>query len=301
VRGDGGYVVAAPSVHPTGRVYTIVRDLPIAEAPRWLVDLAMPEEPPQPPPRLPERFRRPNLSACRREDARLRAIPGILSLLANAREGERNRITFWAACRFSEMVRDGLLTQSLAEDLLRQGAARRITVRPERQGNIVHKTQRLQTGGAVMDTPRAATIDDILKIARHNGGETPQKHFDLIPFNKIRLDTKPTYLVKGIVPRVGLCVLWGPPKCGKSFLVFDLVMHIALGWKYRGRKVRQGAVVYCALEGCAAFKNRVEAFRQKKLAEDIGEVPFYLMASPLSLVQRAAWLPGTLGYGRNGT
>jgi hypothetical protein len=110
------------------------------------------------------------------------------------------------------------------------------------------------------------------------------KRFELLPFDKIVLDATPTYLVKGIVPRVGLCVFWGPPKCGKSFLVFDLMMHIALGWKYRDRKVRQGAVVYCALEGCTAFKNRVEAFRQAKLPENVGEVPFHLMASPMQLV-----------------
>jgi hypothetical protein len=62
------------------------------------------------------------------------------------------------------------------------------------------------------------------------------------------------------------------------------MMHIALGWKYRDRKVRQGAVVYCALEGCSAFKNRVEAFRQERLQESAGGVPLHLMASPLSLV-----------------
>ena len=115
-------------------------------------------------------------------------------------------------------------------------------------------------------------------------GEAKTQRFELIPFDKIVLDTTPAYLVKGIVPRVGLCVFWGPPKCGKSFLVFDLVMHVALGWKYRGRKLRQGAVVYCALEGCAAFKNRVEAFRLARLADNASEVPFHLMASPLSLV-----------------
>jgi hypothetical protein len=108
--------------------------------------------------------------------------------------------------------------------------------------------------------------------------------FELIPFDKIAFDTTPAYLVKGLIPRVGLCVFWGPPKCGKSFLVFDLMMHIALGWQYRGGRVRQGAVVYCALEGCAAFKNRVEAFRLTHLPDNAGEVPFHLMASPMSLI-----------------
>jgi hypothetical protein len=112
----------------------------------------------------------------------------------------------------------------------------------------------------------------------------PPKHFELIPFDAIRVDTAPAYLIKGIVPRVGLCVFWGPPKCGKSFLVFDLLMHVALGWEYRGRKVRQGPVVYCALEGCSAFKNRIEAFRQSRLQENASNVPFRLMAAPLSLV-----------------
>lgn len=123
-----------------------------------------------------------------------------------------------------------------------------------------------------------------LQTWRNGHDARPQKRFALIPFDKIALDTTPSYLVKGIVPRVGLCVFWGPPKCGKSFLVYDLMMHVALGWEYRGRKVKQGAVVYCALEGCAAFKTRVEAFRLARLADNASEVPFHLMASPLALV-----------------
>ena len=117
-----------------------------------------------------------------------------------------------------------------------------------------------------------------------------QRRFVLIPFDDIRMDTAPAYRIKGILPNFGLCIMWGPPKCGKSFLVFDMSMHVALGWKYRDRKVRQGSVVYCALEGCAPFKNRIEAFRQRHLVEQgnlfkhIGKVPFHLMASPMTLV-----------------
>ena len=134
---------------------------------------------------------------------------------------------------------------------------------------------------------------------RNGPNARAQKRFELIPFNKIAFDTAPAYLVKGLIPRVGLCVFWGPPKCGKSFLVFDLLMHVALGWKYRGRRVRQGAVVYCALEGCAAFKNRVEAFRLTHLPDNASEVPFHLMASPMSLVAaHAALIVSICGAGR---
>jgi AAA domain len=96
---------------------------------------------------------------------------------------------------------------------------------------------------------------------------TALKRFELTAFGHITFDTRPAYLVKGVVPRTGLCVFWGPPKCGKSFLVFDLMMHVALGWEWHGRRVQQGPVVYCAMEGQTGFKNRVEAFRQRKLKD----------------------------------
>jgi hypothetical protein len=106
----------------------------------------------------------------------------------------------------------------------------------------------------------------------------------LIPFNEIKLGTERRYLVKGIIPRVGLTVVWGPPKSGKSFWTFDLVMHVALAWQYRGRRVQSGPVVYCAFEGQSGLETRIEAFRQRFLSEDPGTVPFYLEPLTLDLV-----------------
>jgi AAA domain len=99
------------------------------------------------------------------------------------------------------------------------------------------------------------------------------------------MSTTSNYLVKGILPRTGLAVVWGPPKCGKSFWTFDLVVHIALGRQYRGRPVRQGTVIYCALEGGGGFGNRIEAWRRQHLANG-GEpnVPFYLIPQPFDLI-----------------
>jgi AAA domain len=105
-------------------------------------------------------------------------------------------------------------------------------------------------------------------------GRTPRLY--LVPFNEIKLGTERRDLVKGLVPRVGLTVAWGPPKEGKSFKVFDMAMHIALGWEYRGRRVHQGPVVYCAFEGQSGIKARVEAWRQTHLAKTTEAVPFYL-------------------------
>ncbi len=123
---------------------------------------------------------------------------------------------------------------------------------------------------------------------------SPAKRFDLVPFDRIVPGSAPAYLVKGLLPRVGLAVMWGPPKCGKSFLAFDLAMHVALGWPYRDRRVQQGAVVYCALEGAEGFKARVEAFRQAKLAEGAAGPPFFLSPTSLNLVADHAALAGSI-------
>jgi hypothetical protein len=106
----------------------------------------------------------------------------------------------------------------------------------------------------------------------------------LIAFNDIKLGKQRRYVVKGIIPRVGLTVVWGPPKSGKSFWTFDLVMHVALAWDYRGRRVSPGPVVYCAFEGQTGLEARIEAFRQRHLPEAEVEVPFYLQPATLDLV-----------------
>jgi hypothetical protein len=114
---------------------------------------------------------------------------------------------------------------------------------------------------------------------------TPQRRFPLVPFNELIVGTSPAYLVKGLIPRVGIAVVWGPPKCGKSFWTFDLVMHSALARAYRGRRVMPGVVVYCAFEGAEGFKARATAFRQQHDMEASAEVPFFLVPLRMDLVK----------------
>src|SRR5215510_2773020 len=123
-----------------------------------------------------------------------------------------------------------------------------------------------------MSMPRTAQ-------ARHQHNRFPLATWDIVT-----MPTSSNYLVKGILPRLGLVVVWGPPKCGKSFWTFDLVMHVALGWPYRGRKVQQGTIVYLALEGGVGFARRVEAWRRRHLADHDQPVPFYLLDVPIDLV-----------------
>jgi hypothetical protein len=112
----------------------------------------------------------------------------------------------------------------------------------------------------------------------------PSYRFKLVPFDQIELNKTTPYLVKDIIPREGLVVIWGPPKCGKSFWNFDALMHIALGIEYRGRRVQQGPVVYVACEGERGLGARTAAFRKAHADLIQDKVPFYLVTTKLDLI-----------------
>jgi hypothetical protein len=97
--------------------------------------------------------------------------------------------------------------------------------------------------------------------------------FTLLSFDQIKWTGSGEYLVKDILPLVGLVLIYGKPKSGKSFKGFDLAMHVARGVPYRGKRVRGGHVVYLAAEGGHGFKKRVEAYRR---ANDCDDARFHL-------------------------
>jgi len=107
-------------------------------------------------------------------------------------------------------------------------------------------------------------------------------HFPLVRSKDVKLDTSPSYVVEGIIPKDGLVVIWGPPKCGKTFWTFDLAMHVALGTVYRGHLVERGTVVYVACEGERGLAARNAAFRQDKLSNE-DDPPFHLLTTRLDL------------------
>jgi hypothetical protein len=117
-------------------------------------------------------------------------------------------------------------------------------------------------------------IDRVVELKKH-------RRFKLIRVKGRRIDGAGSYLVKGLIPRTGLVVIWGPPKCGKSFWTFDLMLHVALGWPYRDHRVHQGSVIYCAFEGADGFNARAEAFYCQH--SDVGDPDFYLVPAVMDL------------------
>lgn len=120
VRGDGGYVVAPPSIHPCGDAYTWHRKSKPGSLPAWLLALCMPPPPPPRPPNM--------LTAS--PSSRLR---GLQDVVAGAAEGNRNDCLNWAAWKAREIenldqavVIEALLDAALAAGLGEREARRTI-------------------------------------------------------------------------------------------------------------------------------------------------------------------------------
>jgi hypothetical protein len=135
----------------------------------------------------------------------------------------------------------------------------------------------------------AQAFSNSLKLPEHHRTEAPatgrRPRFSLTRFAELKMSTAPAQLIRGLIPRVGLTVVWGPPKSGKSFVVFDAMMHVAIGEHYRSREVTHGPVVYCAFEGAEGYGKRAKAFRKHHDLPDNSNPPFFLVSARMDFVR----------------
>lgn len=101
------------------------------------------------------------------------------------------------------------------------------------------------------------------------------------------LDLPPLrYQVEDLVPAGSLVVVYGPWKQGKTFLCLDLALHIAMGWPWMGRRVKQGRVLYVAAEGQGGLRNRIAAWVAHH--DDVIPSGFELYPRPVNMLDVTA-------------
>jgi len=88
--------------------------------------------------------------------------------------------------------------------------------------------------------------------------------FEPVPLALFAGRPAPRWIVKGVLPRAELVVLFGESGSGKSFMALDLASCVARGTPWRGRRTHAGRVVYIAAEGAGGFRNRVVAHVQSR-------------------------------------
>jgi hypothetical protein len=104
VRAIGGYAIWWPAAG-----FPVLSDLPAAPWPEWL---------------FAKLASRPTTAAPRVVVPNAHTLTRLVRLLAGARPGERNSLTFWAACRAGEMVASGLLRADTAAEVIAEAASR---------------------------------------------------------------------------------------------------------------------------------------------------------------------------------
>lgn len=72
------------------------------------------------------------------------------------------------------------------------------------------------------------------------------------------------YLIKGILLRSSVAMLYGPSGTGKTFYTLAMANCIAGGWSFDGRKVRPGIVIYVSAEGTESIGNRLTAMGMER-------------------------------------
>jgi len=102
-----------------------------------------------------------------------------------------------------------------------------------------------------------------------------------------------TWIVKQVIPRAELVVIYGESGCGKSFLALNLGMAIAREIDWHDYRVKQGRVVYICAESPGGFRGRVKAYMMRHgiteapLFEVIDDAPdFTKDADPTEVAQR---------------
>lgn len=272
VRAENGYVVAPGSVTEKG-AYTLAEDLPIADAPDWLI--AMCEK---------QRVRvadRQDLVDLDTPEAVSRAIEYARHDAEPSYKGSGgDTAAFKAACG----VRDFGISEPMCLEIL-----------------LDHWNER---GAPQWEPGRLAKkVENAYEYAQnHNGSASADAEFGTLPplpegettapakrglavrniGDRTAFQTRQDYVIRGLLNRGMIALMTGPSNAGKSPLALDLAARVARGETWQGMKVRKGYVLYISTEGWSGISTRIEAVRRTYFPEG-GNPPLDYLAEAIDL------------------
>jgi hypothetical protein len=282
VKGDGGMVLAPPSVKPGKGCYKWLNDLPIAEAPPWLLDLVkatttksastakLPAVPIPPPP--------PGATPV--EKAMHEAYYGAAQMKKGARNQKLNDSAFALGIFVGRRDLDEekaiqiLLTACEANGSLAENAR-------ECHGTIDSGLSAgKREGGRVMKAFHDAVAQ--MPAGKQTQTDAPRYLFETV--SDLRSIPDQTWLVDRWIPERSVGLIYGRFSTGKSFIAFDILLHLVYGMaEWHGIKL-PGVPCYgllIAREGGSGFRRRIDAFKKHhSIVEDTDRIVF--MRSPVN-------------------
>jgi hypothetical protein len=270
-RGTGGYVIAPGSVMLDGRRYEWDNDLPIADAPAWLLELVTPR---QAAPVTAQSF---DYQAASNERYVEVSFDDELRILANHAVGGRGAQVNASAYNIGRFVGAGLLSRSEAEAGLFAAAQSNGVVAKDGEREIRAKIRRGLDAGILHpkhipepDVHRDVSppIDPTLvprlveNSLRKQVDTTTEAANDNKPATAPAVGlpvVKPTdwqgkqvpereWFIEGLIPHRQVTILAGDGGVGKSLLALQFGAAAALGVDTAGYKPRRGRVLYLGAE-----------------------------------------------------
>lgn len=134
----------------------------------------------------------------------------------------------------------------------------------------------------VADEDVQAKVKELFKGGAKPFGLEYPEDAHVTEFDEIAVDLSiRDYLVKSLIHRGDVGVIFGPSGSGKTFFALDLALHVATGAGWREHRVRKAFVLYVASENPRSVTKRVAAWREQHDPE--GGVPFALMGGAIDL------------------
>jgi RecA/RadA recombinase len=111
----------------------------------------------------------------------------------------------------------------------------------------------------------AASREEVLAKAEAIMAELPTKslgRFGPVPIYDLTQREPMGWLIKGVLPRAKLGILFGASGSGKTFVALDLAFSVARGVAWRTRRTMRARVVVIAAEGGSGLGKRGQAYAQ---------------------------------------
>lgn len=96
----------------------------------------------------------------------------------------------------------------------------------------------------------------------------------------------PRWLIRSLLKRRALTLLWGASGTGKTFVSLDLAFALVLGHRWNGLRTAQGGVIYVAAEG--HLSERVEALMKERGLSDGDLDRFRVVTTNVNLLDAGA-------------